>query len=90
MTKEPQSTTHNAERGACGTCRERLETGSSPKRTEQNICCSLIGEISWRFRVKCSGVWRKRLARCIGMFGGKVLGALEDPYSVIFGEKFCQ
>ena len=27
------------------------------------------------------------MARCIGMFGGKVLGALEDTYSVIFGEK---
>ena len=30
VTKEPQPTTHNAERGARSTCRERLETGSSP------------------------------------------------------------
>ena len=67
MTKEPQPTTHNAERGARGTCREGSETGSSPKRTEKKVSCSLIGEISWRFRVKCSAVWRKRLARYVGV-----------------------
>ena len=66
MTKEPQPTTHNAERGARGTCREGSETGSSPKRTEKKVSCSLIGEISWRFRVKCSAVWRKCVARCVG------------------------
>ena len=30
MTKEPQPTTHNAERRARSTCRERSETGSFP------------------------------------------------------------
>ena len=30
------------------------------------------------------------MARCAGMFGGKVLGALEDPYSASFGEKICR
>ena len=49
MTKEPQPTTHNAERGARGTCKERSETGSSLKRTKKKVGCSLIGEISWRF-----------------------------------------
>ena len=49
MTKEPQSTTNNAERGARSTCRERSETGSSPKNTERNVCCSAVGEISWRY-----------------------------------------
>ena len=66
MTKEPQPTTHNAERGAHGTCRERSETGSSPKRTEKKVCCSLIGEISWRFGAKCSAIWRKRVAKHVG------------------------
>ena len=49
MTEEPQPTTHNAERGARSTCRERSETGFSPKNTEQNVCCSTVGEISWRY-----------------------------------------
>ena len=66
MTKDPQLTTHNAERGAHGTCRERSETGSSPKRTEKKVGFSLISEISWRFRVKCSAVWRKYVARYVG------------------------
>ena len=76
MTKEPQPTTHNAERGARGTCRERSKTGSSSKRTEKKVGCSLIGEISWRFRVKCSAVWRKRVARYVG--------DLEETCSVIW------
>ena len=76
MTKEPQPTTHNAERGARGMCRERSETGSSLKRTEKKVGCSLIGEISWRFRVKCSAVWRKRVARYVG--------DLEETCSVIW------
>ena len=50
MTKEPQPITHNAERRAHSTCRERSETGSSLENTEQNVCCSAVGEISWRFR----------------------------------------
>ena len=76
MTKDPQLTTHNAERGAHGTCRERSETGSSPKRTEKKVGFSLISEISWRFRVKCSVVWRKRVARYVG--------DLEEMCSVIW------
>ena len=76
MTKEPQPTTHNAERGARGTCRERSKTGSSLKRTEKKVGCSLISEISWRFRVKCSAVWRKRVARYVG--------DLEETCSVIW------
>ena len=51
MTKEQQPTTHNAERGARGTCREGSETGSFPT------------------------VWRKRLARYVGM--------LEETCSVL-------
>ena len=66
MTKELQLTTHNAERRAHSTCRERSETRSSPKRTEKNICCSLIDKISWRFRIECSAVFRKRVVRYVG------------------------
>ena len=75
MTKEPQPTTNNAEHRACGTYRERSGTRSSPKRTEKKVSCSLIGEIPWRFRVKCSAVWRKRLARYVGV--------LEETCSVL-------
>jgi len=28
---------------------ERSETGFSPKNKEQNVCCSAVGEISWRY-----------------------------------------
>ena len=80
MTKEPQQTTHNVERGARGTCRERSETRSSLKGTEKKVCCSLIGEISWRFGEKCSAIWRKNVA--------KFIGDLEDTCSVIL-EKSC-
>ena len=66
MAKEPQPTTHNAERGAHGTCRERSETGSSPKRTKKKVCSSLIGEISWRLGAKCSAIWRKHVAKYVG------------------------
>ena len=66
MTKEPQPTTHNAEHGARGTCRERSETGSSPKRTEKKVYCSLIGKISWRFGAKCSAIRRKSVAKYVG------------------------
>ena len=89
MTKEPQPTTHNAERGARGTCRERSETGSSLNRTEKKVGCSLISKISWKFRIKCSAVWRKRVARYVG--------DLEETCSVIwrtlirrFSVKICR
>ena len=49
MTKESQPTTHNAECGAHNTCRERSETGFSPKNTEQNVWCSAVGKISLRY-----------------------------------------
>ena len=49
MTKEPQPTIHNIERRARSTCRERSETGTSPKSIEQNVCCSAVGEVSWRY-----------------------------------------
>ena len=52
MTKESQPTTHNVEREAHSTCRERSETGSSPKSIEQNVCC-------WRL-VKYLGDMEKR------------------------------
>ena len=55
-------------------CREGSETGSSPKRIEKKVCCSPIGEISWRFGVKCSAIWRKPF------------GDLEKTYSAILGE----
>ena len=67
MTKEPQPTTHNAERGARGTCRERSEAGFSPKRTEKKVGCSLIGEISLKVYSELFGgleknMWRDTLA----------------------------
>ena len=71
MTKEPQPTTHNAEHGARGTCRERPETGFSLKRTEKKVGCSLIGEISWRFIVKCSAIWRNLFGENLWRFGGE-------------------
>ena len=86
MTKEPQPTTHNAERGARGTCRERSETGSSTKRTEKKVCCSLFGEISWRFGAKCSVIWRKCVAKYVGDLEKTCSAILEKTYSVIFGE----
>ena len=49
MTKEPQPTTHNVERRAHSMCRERSETGFSPKNTARNVCCSVVGKISWRY-----------------------------------------
>ena len=49
MTKEPQPTTHNVERGAHNTCRERSKTGFSLKNAEWNVCYSAVGEISWRY-----------------------------------------
>ena len=49
MTEEPQLTTHNVERRACSTCRERSETRFSPKNIERNVCYSAVGEISWRY-----------------------------------------
>ena len=55
-------------------CRERSGTGSSPKITEKKVCCTLIGEISWRFGVKCSAISRKPF------------GDLEKTYSTILGE----
>ena len=84
MTKEPQPTTHNIERGARGTCRDRSEAGSSPKRTEKKVGCSLIGEISWRFTANCSAVWRKHVARHVGDLEET---CLEKNYLAIFGEK---
>ena len=40
MTKEPQPTTHNAERGARSMCREEPETGSSLEASEHQHDCS--------------------------------------------------
>ena len=65
-------------------CRERSETGSSPKRIEQNACYSLIGEISWRFGAKSSAIRRN-------MFGDsekKCSAILEKTCSAIL-EKTC-
>ena len=91
MTKEGQPTTHNAERGARVTCRERLETGSSPKRKEKKIGCLLIGEISWRFTTNCSAVWRKHMARHVGdfirdVFGERLFGDFWRKLSRCLGE----
>ena len=69
MIEEPQPTTHNAERGAHSMCRERSETGSFPQKTEQNVCCSLIGEISWRFGEKSLVIWRNPFGEIRWRFG---------------------
>ena len=88
MTKEPQLTTHNVERGAHSTCRERSETGSSPKRTEEKGCCSPIGKSVWRFGENVFGdlektysvFWRKRVRR----FGENEFGDLKKTWPVIW------
>ena len=95
MTKGPQPTTHNAERGARGTCRERSEIGSSPKRTEHNVCCSLIGEISWRFGEKSLVIWRNMWRNTLAIwrkhvrrFGENIFGDLEKTCSAIWRKSF--
>ena len=87
MTKEPQPTTHNAERGARGTCRERSGTGLSPKRTEQNVRCSLIGETTWRFGVKCLAFLERTCGKIRWRVGGNVFGALEKTCSTIWRKR---
>ena len=91
MNKEPQPTTHNAEHRAHGTCREGSETGSFPQRIELNVCCSLIGEISWRFLEKSSLIWRNTWRNTLVIwrkhvrrFGENVFGDLEKTYSAIW------
>ena len=48
MTKEPLPTTHNAERGACSTCREEPETGPSLGTSERQLDCLGVWKIVWR------------------------------------------
>ena len=48
MTKEPQPTTHNAERGAQSTCREEPETGSYLEASEHQHDCSAVRKIICR------------------------------------------
>ena len=48
MTKEPQPTTHNAERGAHSMCREEPETGPSLEASEHQRDCSGVRKIIWR------------------------------------------
>ena len=52
MIKEPQPTTHNAERGAHSTCREEPETGSSLGTSESQHDCSGVQKIVWRTNMK--------------------------------------
>ena len=75
MTKEPQPTTHNAERGARGTCREGSETTSFPAVWRKRLAryVGVLEEMCWvlwrtlirQFSVKkCVGdleksFWRK-------------------------------
>ena len=78
MTKGPQPTTHNAERGARNTCREKSETGSSLKRSEKRKHVALRSKNVWRFgeivfgdlEKLCSAIWRN----CVRRFGENVLG----------------
>ena len=87
MTKEPQPTTHNAERGARCTCREGSETVSSPKRIEKKLGCSLIGEISLMvYNELFGGFGEKRVARHVGDLEET---CLEKNYSA-FLAKMCQ
>ena len=48
MTKEPQLTTHNTERGARSTCREEPETRPSLEAFEHQHDCSRVRKIIWR------------------------------------------
>ena len=48
MTKEPLPTTHNVERGARSTCREKPETGPSLEASEHQRDCSRVQKIDWR------------------------------------------
>ena len=48
MTKEPLSTTHNAERGARSMCREEPETGPSLEASEHQHDCSGVRKIICR------------------------------------------
>ena len=80
MTKGPQPTTHNAERGAHSTCREKSETGSSPKRTEKKGCCSPIKKCFGDVGKTCSVIWRNRVRR----FGEIMIGDLEKSCLVIW------
>ena len=52
MTKEPLPITHNAERGACSTCREESETGPSLEASEHQQDCSGVWKIVWRANMK--------------------------------------
>ena len=48
MTKEPLSTTHNAEHGARSTCREEPEAEPSLEASEHQRDCSGVQKIVWR------------------------------------------
>jgi len=92
MNKEPQPTTHNVERGARSTFRERSETGSSLKRTRKKVSCSLIGERSWRFGTKCLATLEQTCGEIHWRFVENIFGDLEKTYSAILGENlsaFC-
>ena len=52
MTKEPQPTTHNAERGARSTCREEPETGPSLEASKHQCDCLGVRKIVWRANIE--------------------------------------
>ena len=69
MTKEPQPTTHNAERGARGMCREGSETGLFPVVWRKRLA-RYVGVLE----EACSVIWRTLIRRfsvkkCVGDLG---------------------
>ena len=52
MTKEPLTTTHNAERGARSTCREEPETGPSLEAFKHLHDYSGVRKIVWRANIE--------------------------------------
>ena len=101
MTKEPQPTTHNAERGARGTCREGSETGLFPTVWRKHLaryvgvleetCSVLRRTLIRRSSVKkCVGDLEKKPFDDFGDFGencsAKLWSVIWRNRSASFGE----
>ena len=52
VTKEPLSTTHNAERGAHSTCREEPEIGPSLEASKHQQDCLGVRKIVWKANIE--------------------------------------
>ena len=83
MTKGPQPTTHNAERVARSTCREKSEIGSSLKRSEKRKHVALRSKMFGDLEKLLSVIWRNRVRR----FGENEFGDLEKTCSAIWRKR---